>query len=574
MKPSATYVSVLLWAMSAGAACHGDGVGEEQGTGDDGIGTGEDDGGDSSGDELGQGPLCFNEDANQLGRRVLRRLTTGQFDTTVRAVFELDEADFRGAALPPNPAAENGFNNNADRLQVGSAFASNLLRAARSVGDTVSGDAWLSAHLDCAAVGGSDCAREFIERYGTRAYRRPLTSGEERRYLELFEQVEAAGHSFATWVGWATVGLLQSPNLLYRSELGEARDGQFELDDYEIATALAYTYSATTPTDELLEAAKTTGLRDPEVARQWAGKLALDDAGRPHPRFEARMLGFFEQWLGFSEVTTVAKDPQVYPGFSDRVAQSMLEETHSYLRHMVFENRASVAEIMTEPTTFVDDQLTHFYGFGPVTGTPGQFKSVERPEEWGVGLLAQGSWLSVYGVNDSTSPTQRGVQVRARIACEHLPPPDANIPELPDPREFNTTRERYEEGHANDDACAQCHRLTDPIGFAFEHMGSDGRYRPTENGYPIDSSGFMAARFPGEDDRAFDGLTELAHVLAESRKTSDCIASFMAGDVFGLNHDEAACTVGAARDELARSQGSLLDYYLDLSTTPRFFARE
>ena len=43
-----------------------------------------------------------------------------------------------------------------------------------------------------------------------------------------------------------------------------------------------------------------------------------------------------------------------------------------------------------------------------------------------------------------------------------------------------TTRERFAEHAMN--PCATCHRLTDPIGFAFENYDAIGAWRTTEQG--------------------------------------------------------------------------------------------
>ena len=47
-------------------------------------------------------------------------------------------------------------------------------------------------------------------------------------------------------------------------------------------------------------------------------------------------------------------------------------------------------------------------------------------------------------------------------------------------------RERMEEHRANP-ACASCHKLMDPLGFALENFDAVGRWRTTRRRRPIDA---------------------------------------------------------------------------------------
>jgi len=59
-------------------------------------------------------------------------------------------------------------------------------------------------------------------------------------------------------------------------------------------------------------------------------------------------------------------------------------------------------------------------------------------------------------------------------------------------------RERLAEHRANA-ACASCHNLMDPVGFALENFDAIGRWRTTEFGEPVDASGGLpdGSRFSG-----------------------------------------------------------------------------
>src|SRR5205814_3825871 len=118
--------------------------------------------------------------------------------------------------------------------------------------DLVTAEANFARLLPCAAQGDDSCAGLFLDRYATRLYRRPLSAAERARYLALLTKVRAKA-DFKTWAYWTTMTLLQSPNVLYRSELGAAAGGgRFKLTPYEIATALAFTFTGAPPSAELL----------------------------------------------------------------------------------------------------------------------------------------------------------------------------------------------------------------------------------------------------------------------------------------------------------------------------------
>ena len=76
-------------------------------------------------------------------------------------------------------------------------------------------------------------------------------------------------------------------------------------------------------------------------------------------------------------------------------------------------------------------------------------------------------------------------------------------------------RERTE-AHRKDPACAGCHTLMDPIGLALEHYDAIGRWRDTDLGQPIDTTGKLP------DGRTFDGAVSLAQVIKSDPRFLAC----------------------------------------------------
>jgi hypothetical protein len=61
--------------------------------------------------------------------------------------------------------------------------------------------------------------------------------------------------------------------------------------------------------------------------------------------------------------------------------------------------------------------------------------------------------------------------------------------------------------HRANPACAGCHNLMDPIGFALEQFDAIGRSRTRDSGSPIDATGNLP------DGSRFDGASELQKAL-------------------------------------------------------------
>jgi len=93
-----------------------------------------------------------------------------------------------------------------------------------------------------------------------------------------------------------------------------------------------------------------------------------------------------------------------------------------------------------------------------------------------------------------TSAVKRGYWVLASILGVEPPSPPPNVKIVPpkqassggDNADVPSIRE-WMEGHRTNPACAGCHKMMDPIGFALESFDAIGRFRTEENGKPIDT---------------------------------------------------------------------------------------
>jgi hypothetical protein len=100
--------------------------------------------------------------------------------------------------------------------------------------------------------------------------------------------------------------------------------------------------------------------------------------------------------------------------------------------------------------------------------------------------------------------------------------------------------------HAKNPACAACHALLDPPGFALESFDQVGRWRSTENGKPVDTSGTMVGA--GDLDGAFARGEELLSRIGNSATVRGCFARqyfqfAVAGDVTRPVADADRCSL-------------------------------
>jgi len=131
------------------------------------------------------------------------------------------------------------------------------------------------------------------------------------------------------------------------------------------------------------------------------------------------------------------------------------------------------------------------------------------------GLLGQGSIQLVTALADRTSPVQRGKWVLMNVLGIVPPNPPPNVPPLKESVDKAdgtagavemTMRQRMDE-HRSNPACASCHKMFDPIGFALEAFDAVGKYRTSEFGKPMDLSGQLV------DGTQFVGPTGLRQAL-------------------------------------------------------------
>jgi hypothetical protein len=452
-------------------------------------------------------PACVDR---LLPSRV-RRLSSFEYERTVRALLGAPQPI--AARLPPD-VRKAGYTVNAEQ-GIPATWAAQLGAVARDVARHAV-EAPSEELASCLKARGSDSSMaSACETWATalarRAFRRPLESGERSNLLAAFRDGAQAGRGAAGGAELVIAALLQSPSLLYVSELGRGgRAGDVvTLGPYEIASVLSYMLRGAPPDEPLLAAAEARTLSSPDVREREARRLLA----MPDTRHQFRR--FVLEWLEVDELELSAKSTQLFPNYEE-LRTHMLAETTAFVDEVMVYGGGSIRNLLDAGFASVDPEMARFYGM-KTWGARASLGTTPRR-----GLLQQASFLAAHAHEDETSPVKRGDFVMRKLLCKPVPRPQELGIEIvmPAPSTTRSTRERLA-SHTTDKSCRSCHETLDSIGYTFEGFDAMGGNRRIENGKTIDTS--ARVRVLGEE-RAFADSAELVRWLAAEPAVSECFA--------------------------------------------------
>jgi hypothetical protein len=361
--------------------------------------------------------------------------------------------------------------------------------------------------LGCMPTGPMDsaCLKSFVARFGRRALRRPLAPEEVDRYVA-FVSHNAASGDFYTAVGMVVRALLQDLEFIYRVELGSPVPGKndlLRLNGFEVASRLSYFLWGSGPDDELLDSAQKGSLGDAAGVRAAASRMLGTKRARE------RIDRFHAMWLGYDR-----------PSLPANLSARMTAESNALIERVIFDDKAPWLDVWRRKETFVDDTLAKHYGL-PSPGATAKWVPTEAAGRQG--LLSHGTFLSVAGKFNDTSPTQRGIAIRERLLCSPVPLPDPSTMVNVDQPPGGAAKCKWDRYAAHRvGGCAGCHSLMDPVGFGLENYDSSGKYRATEPGLP-------ECKIAGEGEVVgvgkFKGPAELSNLLLQTGELDRCAVS-------------------------------------------------
>ena len=188
---------------------------------------------------------------------------------------------------------------------------------------------------------------------------------------------------------------------------------------------------------------------------------------------------------------------------------------------MVWSEKSDFRQLLLAEGTYMNGRLAKFYGAALSPETTG-FQETAFEADKRSGVLTHPYVLASLAYVAETSPIHRGVFVgRGLLGIGIRPPQEAFTPIAPDLHPNLTTRERVAL-QTKPAACASCHTIMNPLGFALENFDAVGRFRAKEREKAIDATGSYETR-SGQIAK-FAGGKELAQFLANSEETQYAFA--------------------------------------------------
>lgn len=517
-------------------------------------------GGDSS--ACPESGTCANPDAPDAPPR-FARLTHAQWRNTVADLFgATDLPDFTGTFR--GDPRENGslFDNNAETLSVDQALWQAYQRAATQLAAYVVADSDHFGKLSPAASSPAAMGRAFIEQFGKRAYRRPLSEDEVQSYLALYAQGRAIFPEQGEFQAGARLliqAFLQSPHFLYRIENSTAvKNASIPLDGYETAARLSFALWDTMPDDELMRAADAGELAAPAAVTEQARRLLASPRAQPVIEHLHYQLFNVERYRGISR----------YP--EEHLPDMAAEENRRFIDHIVFTKAGALKDLLTSTETFVNKSLAGFYGLSGDFSD--DYQLVELDPTQRSGFLTQVGFLASNANSGVPDPIHRGVFLARRMACINVPMPPPNVPPLP-AANGRTNRETVT-AHTEvpGSVCVGCHgQFINPFGFPFEYYDGLGRYRTEDSGQPVDGNSSPAL----EEKPTVSNAIELTQALATSKQVHACYArhlvEFTLGRLSGA--DDEALIEQLATSSLAENM-SVKDLETQIVSSAAFLSRK
>lgn len=315
----------------------------------------------------------------------------------------------------------------------------------------------------------------------------------------------------------ATAGLvevvLNSPYFLFRKELDTDASGL--LAPAQRLETLAYMLADAPPEKVGLSSVKA----EAHVAGEGALAKSVDQILASADARE-KLVRFFLAWLEVKEPQDFRISREEVPEFTDEVARAMTEETERFLRAKLGASnpRPRLTDITQATHAFVSRPLAQIYSAKAVDAD-GR-KPIELEPTQRLGIFSQPAVIASHSGPVGTRPVKRGVFFARKVMCMELGVPDPGLAKTASYETAQTTERQRIEALTAKKACIGCHKIIDPFGFFQESYDPIGRWRTTDNGYPVDTT--VAIDFLDEEPRTTEGPVPALKLLTSSMRFKQC----------------------------------------------------
>jgi hypothetical protein len=149
-----------------------------------------------------------------------------------------------------------------------------------------------------------------------------------------------------------------------------------------------------------------------------------------------------------------------------------------------------------------------------------------------VGVFSEAQWLFMH-----PSIPARGAQISSALFGKNVPAPPPGVNRNVYDGEL-TERQAIEMTSGAQPACASCHNMMNPLGFALGHFDREGSYRELDHGQEIDTTGSYETNAGVIE---FDGIADFGAKAAESCDANQAIVdSFLRVALANLGYGDEA----------------------------------
>ncbi len=519
---------------------------------------------------------CLNAPAN-VPSSLLVRMTGPQLRNTERTLF---------AAPTFTAPLEDGTTDVISQLEV-----QKINDAAAAI--VALGHHYTYATCDVTGAGSAQCATDFINAFGQKAFHRPLTTDEVTWLMGVYSSTLAiAGMSpaitFQEAIDVVAQTLIQSPQHIYISAQGvddaTLPAGLRRMTGYERATRLSYMITNNMPDDTILAAAAAGTLDTPDGMRTQAQRMLDSDDG--HTMVKA----FGSAYAGINASNTLPalenlpKDLVKFPYDSPALRTAMRTETEAFYEHVFYGTGGSFNALQISTDAYVNKGLATLYGVSGGPADDATFSWVQLDGTQRAGIFTRAAFLAENANQDYESLIRRGVHTFKQTLCQNVPPPPPNVNNVPPtPMATNGMAEsvrQQTEDRTSPAFCNSCHQNFNTIGYTLGNYDAMGAWQTSEQGtdsagnvfsVPIDAT----ATIPTSDlQGTVTGGTGLSQKLAASPTAQGCMAQQWFSVTMGRGPaPEDQCTV-AALSSTFESKKDMNALVLDVVTSaPSLYVR-
>ena len=432
------------------------------------------------------------------------RLTRTQLDVTTKTLLPSHFAAAALDTLPPDP------------LQTNYEYAANL---AFSPANFTPYTKWVDAVtasvranpatvINCAATA-SACLQTEAKKFVARAFRGTLSDAQLTRYATLLtDGVGVVGLPDA--VADLVNVTLTSPNYVYRDEV--LTDAATLLLPAQRLQNLTYTLADAPPEAVgLSSVTPSSGLATANDLQATVDRLLAT------PEARAKLMRFFLAWLEVKEADQFTIAPTVFPEFTPALAVAMIDEAKAFLNAQLSKSAPVLKDVTQSTQSFVSDALASLYG----VAKPGTTKLTALDPGQRLGIFTLPAVIASHSGPDTTRLVKRGVFFTRKVMCMPLGQPPAGV-NTAIPADAKGTERQKVESVTQAGTCVGCHAVINPFGFMQENYDPLGRWRTTDNGFPIDAK--IAVNFLDEGALATDNPVDALKGFTGSLRFKQCFA--------------------------------------------------